>query len=125
MVQRLALSTLVCCLGVGCSDRNTPAALAPADQTYTVLGTIEQLPADGRPLMVHHQPIPEFVGKNGRVVGMREMTMEFANLAPGVSLSGLKAGDPISMTFEVRWNATPRTRVTAISAVPGSNTEQK
>lgn len=95
-----------------CADK--PAALAPPDQTYTVRGTIERLPAPGAPLIVHHQPIPEFIGRDGNVVGMKDMSMEFAHVVQGVALDSLRVGDPILLTFEVRWKSEPRSLVTAI-----------
>lgn len=107
-----------------CADK--PAALAPADQTYTVRGTIERLPAPGAPLIVHHQPIPEFIGRDGKVIGMKDMSMEFAHVAPSVALASHKVGDAIMMTFEVRWKSEPRSLVTAIvPAEASAPTDQK
>lgn len=109
---------------VACADK--PAALAPADQTYTVRGTIERLPAPGAPLIVHHQPIPEFIGRDGKVIGMKDMSMEFAHVAPSVALASHKVGDAIMMTFEVRWKSEPRSLVTAIvPAEASAPTDQK
>lgn len=103
---------------VACAEK--PVALAPPDQTYTVRGIIERLPAPGAPLIVHHQPIPEFIGRDGTVVGMKEMSMEFAHVAPGVALASHKVGDPILLTFEVRWKSEPRSLVTAIMPAEAS-----
>ena len=101
-----------------CNVKRT--ALPPPDQTYTVRGTIERLPTLGVPLIVHHQPIPEFIGRDGTVVGMKEMSMEFAHIAPGVAFASYKVGDAIMLTFEVRWKSEPRSLVTAIAPAEAS-----
>lgn len=95
-------------------------------KAYTVRGRIIALPdASGKqPLDIHHEEIPDFVGWSGNVVGMKEMIMPFANLAPGVTLDGFAAGDAVEFVFEVRWNAPPRTLVTKIAKLP-AGTELK
>lgn len=99
----------------------TPAA--DAVQSYETLGRIVTLPSkDGkRPLEIHHEAIPHFLGRDGTQVGMKEMIMPFHDVAPGVSLEGFKPGDAIRFTFEVRWNKPPRTLVTRMTALePGA-----
>ncbi|CAG0981922.1 hypothetical protein PHYC_01812 [Phycisphaerales bacterium] len=98
----------------GCG-RKAPAA---ADQTYTVRGVVEDLPGPKAALSVHHEAIPNFVGRDGRVTGMREMIMEFPDVAPKVSLDALRVGDPIEMTLEIRWNSDPRMLVTSLKKLP-------
>lgn len=91
-------------------------------QSYDTLGRIVSLPSkDGkRPLEIHHEEIPHFLGRDGTKVGMKEMIMPFHDLAPGVSLDAFKAGDAVRFTFEVRWNKPPRTLVTALTPLePG------
>jgi Cu/Ag efflux protein CusF len=98
---RGALASL-CLAVVGCSRG---PSLPPPDQTYTLRGRIETVPARDKPaseLMIEHEPIPTFVNREGRVVGMNSMVMPFTP-APGVSLEGYKAGDIVEFTFEVRW----------------------
>jgi len=80
-----------------------------ADATYTVKGEITMLPVDGdkrTELKVHHEAIPTFKDKEGKVVGMSAMTMSFPP-AKGVDLSKLKKGDKVSLTFSVWWGNTP------------------
>ncbi len=91
-----------------------------ADQTYTVRAIVDALPSgDARQsLSLHHEAIPQFVGKTGAVTGMKEMIMPFQDLAPGVSLAGIAVGDPVEVDFEVRWNQPPRTLVTRIVKLP-------
>ena len=101
----------------GCSQE---PALAPADQVYTVRGRITSLPQPAKPLselMMLHEPIPPFVGKDGAVVGMDSMEMPFTP-AKSLSLQGLATGDVVEFTFEVRWKARPFSRVTRITKLP-------
>lgn len=93
---------------------------ADADQVYLTRARIDALPsADGKfSLMLHHEEIKDFVGKNGTVVGMKEMIMPFADLAPGVELTGFKVNDLVEVVFEVRWNKAPRTLLTSIRPLP-------
>jgi len=90
--------------------------LPPADQTYTVRARIVALPGQspGQFLQVHHEAIPEFIGKNGEKVGMKEMTMDFPALAGPSLLDGLAVGASVEMTFEVRWKSGPRSLVTRL-----------
>jgi hypothetical protein len=91
-------------------------------QSYDTLGRIVSLPSKygKRPLEIHHEEIPHFLGRDGTKVGMKEMIMPFHDLAPGVSLEGFKPGDSVRFTFEVRWNKPPRTLVTALTPLePG------
>jgi Cu/Ag efflux protein CusF len=92
----------------------------PADQKYTTRAVVVALPEDRQPLMLHHEEIPEFVGKAGEVVGMKEMVMPFEQVAAGVSLADLAAGDKIELDFEVRWKQRPRTLVTRIEKLDPS-----
>lgn len=120
-----ALATLCACDRPASQPRSQPAAspgsgaqAAPGAQArvYTVNGTIEQLPdpaVKGSMLQVHHEDIPGFVSREGTVVGMNAMTMPFPP-APGVSLAGLKVGDAVELTFEVRWDRIPPQQATAI-----------
>lgn len=101
----------------------TPADTTGPDQTYTVKAVIDRLPQGPHALALHHEPIPQFVGKDGAVTGMREMVMDFAHLTPqaAASLANLNAGDAVEFTFEVRWKAEPRSLVTAIKRLPAGD----
>ena len=100
----------------------SPATAAEA--SYTTRGRIEGLPeAQFRPggviyLQLHHEVIPEFVGPTGEVEGMKEMIMDFPTIAPGVSWEGMKVGDPVELTFEVRWKSDPRFILTRLVRLP-------
>lgn len=121
----LGLSTVL----TGCSEKEKPAATGTTgivppqrtpDATYTIRGEIVSLPVDGdarTEFRVHHQPIPDFKNKEGKVVGMKAMTMAFPP-AKGVNLSNLKAGDKVSITFSVWWGNTPGWLTTKVEKLP-------
>lgn len=91
------------------------------EQTYTTRGVIMALPGPNRAkqfLQIHHEEIPEFVGRSGSVVGMKEMIMDFPDVASGEVVRGFAVGDAVRFTFEVRWKGTPRTLVTKVEKLP-------
>jgi hypothetical protein len=91
------------------------------EQAYTTRGVIMALPGPNRAkqfLQIHHEEIPEFVGRSGSVVGMKEMIMDFPDVASGEVVRGFAVGDAVRFTFEVRWKGTPRTLVTSIERLP-------
>ena len=95
------------------------APSTPAEHVYTTRGRITGLPATGQLyLRVHHENIPEFVGRDGTRIGMNEMDMEFPWIAPGLSLRSLRIGDAVSLSFEVRWKSEPLTLVTKLEKLP-------
>lgn len=103
-------------LGPGCKkSAPTPPPLVvkgAVEATYTVRGRVIRLPNPPLGyLVVHHAPIPNFVNRLGKEVGMEEMEMDFAWVAPG-ALDGIRAGDAVELTFEVRWRGEPPTLVT-------------
>ena len=118
-----ALSAL-CVLPAGCDKKPAPpAALAPADQVYTVRGRVERLPQGPRALAIQHERIADFQNIDGKVIGMKEMVMDFADLSPEAqaALPGLAPGDAVEFVFEVRWKSDPRSRVTSITKLaPGT-----
>ena len=110
------LLALWSCHVAGCSRAPAPAPATKADQVYTLRGQIAMLPDPAKPaneLQIRHEPIPNFVNKEGKVVGMNAMIMPFTP-APGLSLSELAVGDIVEFTFEVRWTSRPASRVTTI-----------
>jgi Cu/Ag efflux protein CusF len=95
--------------------------LGPPDQTYTANGRIARMPDDvpGTAVHIHHEAIPEFVGRDGEVAGMHTMVMPFEP-AEDLSLSKVAKGDAVRFTFEVRFDAKPMLRLTAIDKLPKS-----
>ncbi len=119
----LAAALLACVSLAGCSKESGSGTDDLASiydegaQTYHVRGVIVQLPSDGPPptdLRIHHERIPDFVGKDGKVfvnsdgvTGMKSMTMAFPELGDEVSLEGLHPGDKIAFVLKVKWLETP------------------
>jgi Cu/Ag efflux protein CusF len=100
-----------------------PAAQpTPGDKAYTLRGRVAMLPIAGQPASrfeIHHEEIPGFLDRAGKAVGMKEMTMPFTRLAPGVTLDGLAVGDPVEFTFQVRWSdPAPPYFITEIKELP-------
>ena len=123
------VSTLVLLLAVlaaGCGDdgSRTAASAEPAtepDGTYTVRAEVVGVPdperKDDRQLRIHHEAVPDFVGFEGEVVGMASMTMPFP-VAGDVDLEGVEEGDPVEVTFEVRWEGSPPLRIVELRELP-------
>lgn len=89
-------------LAVACSEEPEAAA----GDTYTVRGKVVQVlePPVGPEVQIAHEAIPDFVGRDGEVVGMAPMTMGFP-AGDEVDLSGLEPGTPVEFTFRVDWEA--------------------
>jgi len=110
--------------GCGGDDPGRASSVEPAtppDGTYTVRAEVvaeldPERPED-RQLRIRHEAVPEFVGFEGEVVGMASMTMPFP-VAPGVDLDGVEAGDPVEVTFEVRWEEAPPLRIVELRELP-------
>ncbi len=85
-------------------------------------GEIVRLPtAETREIAIRHEAVPDFRDESGKVVGMEAMTMPFS-LGPEISdsaLAGLKPGDRIAFTLEMRWQD-PReiARISRIDRLP-------
>lgn len=121
----LAMTLVVSCTAPGGPSGGSGVAtaeLAPADQSYTVEGVIESIPADlsSSPMSIRHQSIDEFVDREGAVVSMHSMSMPFT-VADTVSTDGLADGDAIRFTFEVRWESDPILLVTALDRLPADH----
>ncbi len=100
-----------------CGDDEPKGPATPADQTYTVEGTVESLPREGaehREMSIAHEEIPEFVDREGERVGMHAMSMQF-EVSPRVDLEGIEPGDRVRFTFEVRWDEQPMLWITELS----------
>jgi Cu/Ag efflux protein CusF len=116
-VPALRILSLLGLLAAACGADAAPPG--PADQTLTASGTVETLPHEGsdrREIAIAHDAIPDFRDREGAVVGMDAMTMQF-ELADGISLAGVSPGDRVRFTFEVRWDARPMLYVTALRAL--------
>jgi hypothetical protein len=106
---------------IGCSKPPPVAARPKPDQSYVVRGRIAALPdpsAKAAYLEIHHEIIPDFRDSEGKPIGMAEMSMPFPAIAAGVSLSGLKVGDPIEFVMEIRWAEIPPHTLASIRKLP-------
>ena len=100
------------------SDLKRPAAAPSA--SYTIRGEVVSLPEKGKPnteLMVKHQAIDDFKNKDGKVVGMSAMTMEFPP-ERGVDVTILAVGDKVELEFSVWWSQSPPWLATKINKLP-------
>jgi hypothetical protein len=113
---RLTAIAISLCLILGCENRDQPTT--PPDQTYTLRAIVTALPTQKQALRLHHEPIPTFVDKTGKTIGMEEMEMEFPFLAPAAKLDGIAVNDPIEATMEMRWNAKQAYLLTKIHKLP-------
>jgi Cu/Ag efflux protein CusF len=122
----LSLSIIIAPVTIGCSgdaSRTTAESSSPADQVYTVRGIIKSLPTEGErgsELRIHHEAIPNFVQRSGKVTGMSEMTMPFY-LAEKELIKDLAVGDEVSFTLEVRWQEKPFDKITRIEKLPAGS----
>lgn len=92
----------------------------PPPDVYEARGVVRQLPAarsPGSALQIRHETIPHFKDADGEVVGMESMTMPFA-VADDALLDGIRVGDKVAATFEVRWQGKDPLRITALEKLP-------
>ncbi len=116
----VVLCALAATAFAGCEKPPAPEAAGAKSPSpvhrYTTKGRVAQLPdpaVRGSMFQVAHEAIPDFVDRDGKVTGMNAMTMPFPP-APGVSLEGLKVGDAVEITFEVRWDRIPPQEATVV-----------
>ncbi|MCC6230551.1 MAG: copper-binding protein [Phycisphaerales bacterium] len=116
----LAMSVVPAC------SKESPATAASnvPVETYSSRGKVVALPdPKGALLQIHHEEIPTFKAKDGRVIGMKQMIMPFP-LTSGVSLGELKPGDAVEFTFTVDWSRTPPQEITIIKRLEDASTLQ-
>lgn len=94
----------------GCSSSPDPEEGAPR---YNVRGVVQVIHGESS-LVVHHEAIPDFRDRNGTIVGMAPMKMQF-EAGPGVALEGIKPGDKVAMVVTVPW---PALRILSIKTLP-------
>ena len=106
------LAAILVLLLVGCGERDETDATggtdpyeadAPLEMTYYVRGIVIELPSEGRDLVIRHESIPEFMNRDGEVVGMNSMQMSFP-LGAEASLEGIAGGDKVRFVLEVDWD---------------------
>ncbi|MBO6936745.1 MAG: copper-binding protein [Deltaproteobacteria bacterium] len=85
------------------------------DGTYTVRGQIMEMGEHN--LAIHHESIPDFTNREGEVSGMDSMTMMFWR-PESVAVEGIEVGDPVELTFDVRWSGDHTLTISAIDELP-------
>ncbi|MBL8764203.1 MAG: copper-binding protein [Phycisphaerae bacterium] len=123
-IAAVAAAALFGVFGGACSDANPRHARPAPSAVYVTRGIIEQLPDPAKPaaqFMVHHEAIDNYANADGRVVGMGSMVMEFPP-EKGISLSGLRVGDKVELTFAVWWGRPSRWAATNVVKLPDTTT---
>ena len=98
----LALALL---LVFACSKSEPPAE-------YTVRGKVVGV---GPKLDIHHEAIPTYKHRDGKVRGMASMVMSFA---PNEKTPPVAVGDLVTLTFTVHFDADPGTRIVTLEKLP-------
>ena len=119
-MRALGIIVMLCAvMAAGCARGQTdgqPATAASDARTYVVRGEVISLPQAGKPgtqFIVKHEPIDNFRGADGRIVGMNSMGMPFTP-GEGVSLEALEPGDKIELKWVVQWNPEAREYVESV-----------
>jgi len=116
LILLLALFPIASACG-GSSDSEVEA---PAPAVYGVRGVIRQARPAGAgktQISVLHEAIPDFVGINGDVVGMKSMTMPFT-VADSVDLTGMEPGSRVHLELAIDWSRADPALITAIGILP-------
>lgn len=122
---------------LGCKKgAETPAAkssmnaLAHPSETYAVRGIIQTMPDPADPraqLMIHHEHIPDFKGKSGKlhvyddgITGMKAMVMPFDTLGPNVFLEQFQVGDKVEFVLNVAREPTMSMAIVKMTKLPAN-----
>lgn len=89
----------------------------PLAVDYQAKGLIKAVSALRGELQIHHEPVPEFIGIDGRPEPMGSMTMPFP-VADKALLEGIAPGDRVAFTFRVEWDGKLPLSVVQISKLP-------
>ena len=102
-----------------CGQKTADQAVAPPAE-YEVRGVVRQIKEKSigsTQLSIHHEAIPDFVGIQGDVVGMKSMTMPFT-VAESVELQDISPGMKIAFQLTVDWSAPEPALITRIEVLP-------
>jgi hypothetical protein len=82
---------------------------------YVVRAEVVELPApgNGNLLQLHHEPIDNYVTRDGQTEGMDSMTMPFL-VADNVSLRDIHPGDKIEVILHVDWKTERSVQITGL-----------
>lgn len=101
-----------------CANKTGPRTAAPA-ATYTARGQITWM-ANGdrsKEVEIHHETIPTFRDRAGKLAGMPSMAMSF-KVTPSAALAGFKVTDKVQLTFDVVWSDSSPLRLTKLEHLP-------
>ena len=103
----LAALLALAALALGCNR--------PQGRNYVVRGQVVALPspANGNLLHLHHEPIDNYVTRDGQVEGMDSMTMPFL-VARNVTFQDIQPGDIIEVILHVDWTADRAVEITGL-----------
>src|ERR1700704_5285771 len=111
----LALAFILLLLAAGCGAKG---------RDYTVRALVVQAPDATRiaanragSLYLYHEPIDDWVGRDGKRDGMDTMAMPFP-VASGVPLAGVAANDKVEVTLHVDWTADRAIEITRLRKLP-------
>lgn len=104
----LALGALAVLLAAGCARKER-------GHNYIVRAQVVELPgpANGNLLQLHHEPVDDFVTRDGKVEGMDSMTMPFL-VAKHVPLREIHPGDKVEVILHVDWQADRAVEITGL-----------
>lgn len=93
--------------------------------SYHVRGLVKEVSGEGAEARasIHHEALPTFKDRDGKVVGMEAMEMIFG-LAPGVSPAQLTAGDKVAIDFDLHWSKNPPIVITRAQRLPADTVLQ-
>ncbi|HEV7509259.1 MAG TPA: copper-binding protein [Thermoanaerobaculia bacterium] len=111
----LALTFTLLLLAAGCGAKG---------RDYTVRALVVQAPGAANTagnsaggLYLYHEPIDDWVGRDGKRDGMDTMAMPFP-VAGGVPLAGVAANDKVEVTLHVDWTADRAIEITRLRKLP-------
>lgn len=103
-----------------CGGTSDSEVGGPDPAVYDVRGVVRQIRqvGDGKTqLSILHEAIPDFVGINGDVVGMKSMTMPFT-VADSVDLTDIEPGSRVQIELSVDWNRSEPALILSIELLP-------
>jgi hypothetical protein len=108
----VGLGLVLLLLAAGCGAKG---------RDYTVRALVVQAPGAtntaGTSLYLYHEPIDDWVGRDGKRDGMDTMAMPFP-VAGGVPLAGVAANDKVEVTLHVDWTADRAIEITRLRKLP-------
>jgi hypothetical protein len=91
----------------------------PPVKRYELRGQIVSIEGSGDDLSltIHHERVPAFTGRDGKVSEMGSMKMIFG-IAKDVPRAALQQGTKLQFAFDVRWSEAPALLIVQAHALP-------